>query len=900
MSTVTFVTPISSVTSFNLVAPWVLTDAIRLKTRLESHKIVLESMGVTDLAILGKLTISGVVTPSSGLLVPQASGIVARQSTFGNALRFTQQPGSGPRLLERIGGTTAILKAQPFSQMRLYSASTMAAPSSVHPINAAYWAAEWVEIAANTQILLMQPERHLVILANRITFGSDVSIGWEMKDKPRPEKPQKPKAPDAPRQSTDMSGTSGRRGTNGTGGNPSPNGDDGPEIELWTLDMTGTPRVVVRGQDGFKGGDGGDGGDGGRGAKGKDWSPDWTFAYCDNGPGNGGRGGHGGTGGKGGQGGAGGRGGTFSLYAPQAVITRYIGGFSVDATGGRGGEGGAPGLGGSGGQGGSKGSNRTGHWLGPCDVGDYGQNGQRGNHGGIGRSGDKGSDGSEQNQPIRVQAISSDDFTTALNKPAIVTMNPQQAKEGDTVSITGMRFARTDTVWVDNVQCATTVTSDKTITFVMGKVPGGRRQTVQVRQTDGTISNSASLNVLPTLRSAQSNGLRSDTSPPAHFRPSSVVTLTGTGFAQGARVRVLDQYVPDQDVEYVDSNTLRAKLIRPTSTPRNPDGEPVDIQVILADGSASNEISLVLATYRIVVFGDSVQWGQGLQDDLKFSAIVERHVSANNGHIGVYRDVLAHSGAIIGVGKTSPHPALPGEVPAKYPTILEQVASYPGDKGKVDLILLDGGTNDIDIENIVSPVATSDLEHLVRKHCYEDMKTLLHRVTSQYPNAKVIVTGYFPIVSDDSNLVYLAALLVGMGIPLLGLPAGILVGGVLTLAAKQMMIKRSSIFVARTTFEIPKAIQEINATLSGGPRVFFAQPNFLSKNAFMAPDAWLWGVDLPLIPQDGQAIGGVAQQRALNCAASGSLAPLHCNIASIGHPNVAGAKAYAQSITALL
>lgn len=902
MPRVDFISPMNETVS--RVKPLVITDRNQAKGRLDHHKIAMESMGVTDLSVLGKLALSGVVTPTPGLLIPRTDGIVAREAIFSGAMRIKTGDGSGPRVLERIGGVTDILKAKAFPRPPRPSPRPRLSPRPsafslpVLPVTVAYWVADWVEIADNTQVILMQPNRWLVIIANRITLGSNVSIGWDMVSKARPKKPGKPPTPATPNQSIYMAGANGTRGTDGTDGSPAQDGDHGAEIEIWTLDMAGTLDVVVRGQDGFKGGDGGDAGDGGRGAKGKDWTPAAFGLDCANGPGNGGRGGHGGIGGDGGQGGGGGNGGRFSLYAPQTVINAYNNGFYVDGTEGRGGEGGEPGLGGKGGQGGAHGDDRGG-MLGPCPT-SFGQNGQRGNDGALGQHGLKGPDGQHQSKPFCYQAIDQADFPTALSKPAIETVSPQEAKEGDTITVTGKRFAQTDVIVLDNIQCATTVSSDTLLTFIVCKVAGGRRKAVQVKQVDGTLSNRGAVNIHPTLDHAESNGLRSDSSPTAHFQPSTIITLIGTGFASGAKVKILDHYVSGADVEYVDSNTLRVKLARPTSTHRNPDGEHVDLQVILADGLASNTINIILATYRIVVFGDSIQWGQGIRDDLKFSAIVERHVSSKNGDVGVYRDIIAHSGAIIGVNNSSSPSALAGEVPASHPTILQQVSSFGGDKDKIDLILLDGGINDIGVEDIVGPTATSNLTDKVRKHCYEDMKELLTRVTSEYPNAEVIVTGYYQIVSDDSDVTMLATLIVGVGIPLVGLPASFIVGGVLTAAAKQVMVDRCRTFAERTVVEIPRAIQEINAGLPSGPRVHFAQPNFGSQNAIFAPDAWIWGVDPPLSPQDDANSGGVASERARDCAAAGNRAPIYCGIASIGHPNVAGAREYARSIVALL
>jgi len=64
----------------------------------------------------------------------------------------------------------------------------------------------------------------------------------------------------------------------------------------------------------------------------------------------------------------------------------------------------------------------------------------------------------------------------------------------------------------------------------------------------------------------------------------------------------------------------------------------------------------------MVVLGDSIQWGQGLREDLKFHTLVQNHINPG-GAIGVYKTVHAHSGAIIGVGVNHQGPPVDGEVP---------------------------------------------------------------------------------------------------------------------------------------------------------------------------------------------------------------------------------------------
>jgi hypothetical protein len=90
MPVVHFVAPLRR--SHVHLSPVVTADRDDGANRLEYHKIALEAMGVTDVSSLGKLEVSGIVTPTSGLLLPRADGIVARQTTFGNVLRVRPGP----------------------------------------------------------------------------------------------------------------------------------------------------------------------------------------------------------------------------------------------------------------------------------------------------------------------------------------------------------------------------------------------------------------------------------------------------------------------------------------------------------------------------------------------------------------------------------------------------------------------------------------------------------------------------------------------------------------------------------------------------------------------------------------------------------------------------------------
>jgi len=180
--------------------------------------------------------------------------------------------------------------------------------------------------------------------------------------------------------------------------------------------------------------------------------------------------------------------------------------------------------------------------------------------------------------------------------------------------------------------------------------------------------------------------------------------------------------------------------------------------------------------FRMLVLGDSVMWGQGLLDEHKFTYMVRQWICAkrNNGgcpdQADVQLHVEAHSGAVIAqpdskhqkdedpfTRKLAPI-RYPGEVNHEYPTVWGQVDlagryyldnSIPLDE--VDLILLNGGINDMGATRILAPkllgFIAGNINDFAKKYCEEEMKLLLDKVANTFPKARIVVPGYFPLVS---------------------------------------------------------------------------------------------------------------------------------------------------------
>lgn len=299
----------------------------------------------------------------------------------------------------------------------------------------------------------------------------------------------------------------------------------------------------------------------------------------------------------------------------------------------------------------------------------------------------------------------------------------------------------------------------------------------------------------------------------------------------------------------------------------------------------------------LVVLGDSVMWGQGLLDTHKSATLVAAGLGPRNP--GIQPAILAHSGAVIGRSATCATKTFPGEIPESCPSILQQIAAYPGDPQIVPVVLLNGGINDIDIRTILNPFTLSgDLSSDIQQYCYRDMGFLLEQVKDRFSNSttKIVVTSYFPILSSDSSLDLLAPMLEFMGAPLPSLLSTQAI--VLENPIIQKIISLSLQFWEESAQALSKAVSDVN--MGTGPRCFFANVPFTENNSVFAPQAWLFGVGPGpgFGPQDE-----VAAQRGPQCDfvfKDDLAARQQCYRASAGHPNATGAQQFAQAILQVL
>jgi lysophospholipase L1-like esterase len=473
-----------------------------------------------------------------------------------------------------------------------------------------------------------------------------------------------------------------------------------------------------------------------------------------------------------------------------------------------------------------------------------------------------------------------------LTLPALERVEPQIGSEGNLITVHGSRFTDKDELLIDHQVTAISFIDDKRFSFVVPAVSGGNK-TIQLRRRNGKLSNKTNFAVQPLINTLL---------PGTRVHPGRLVTLRGSGFSPEASVIAETERV--MGVQFVDTNTLRFSVRRPAKIRSNVAGELMVLQVLVPQVPPSNTLEITLDTFRTMVFGDYILWGQGLIESQKIHNHVKNFMRQQDGDIDTYCDLRAHSGGIIGIDDPTVAAGLDGEIPTDYPTIIQQAEAADIDAPEtLDLILVNGGINDINFRRILDPSVGEDtLRDLIDRQCRQDMERLLVRIADRFNKAIIIVTGYYPIVSEESNLLSMTAFLSLLGVALAQIGGG-LVGGVISIAMKDQVVKRAALFAKESEKCIQRAIDAANLQVSKR-RVLLAQPEIGRTHASLASDPWIRGVGVAGAPEDS----AVAPGRMIHCdsAPPGRCDLATCRVASMGHPNARGAQAYAEEITALL
>lgn len=329
---------------------------------------------------------------------------------------------------------------------------------------------------------------------------------------------------------------------------------------------------------------------------------------------------------------------------------------------------------------------------------------------------------------------------------------------------------------------------------------------------------------------------------------------------------------------------------------------------------------------NMLVLGDSISWGQGLKDEHKAWHQVKAWLKETTRR-DVRERIEAHSGAVIGTeektARSNLDAPLDGEVNRAVPTVNEQIdealKSYT-DASQVDLVLVDGCINDVDARRLLNAVNTpGEIHKAAEAKCGGLVENLLQRITASFPNAHVIVTGYFPIISEETtNDFFMRALAKRLYTPAAGAPR-----------MNDKELRARLIAISKEWYQVSNhwlatATGKVDAQLSAKGsrrRVLFAPVSFLPEHSFRARESRLWGFDASFLRKllVVLTLGRVAlrtnderrNQRDASCKAVFKRSPgetkdderfresrlMLCRIAAIGHPNRKGAMMYAEAIS---
>jgi len=255
--------------------------------------------------------------------------------------------------------------------------------------------------------------------------------------------------------------------------------------------------------------------------------------------------------------------------------------------------------------------------------------------------------------------------------------------------------------------------------------------------------------------------------------------------------------------------------------------------------------------FHIVVIGDSIAWGAGLNRDDKYSHLVAKWLAEKLGR-PVNVEVLAHTGATL--NKETLDPICPPDLSSGNPTAFQQsdMISSPND---VELILVSAGINDVGVGDIikldhvegpfdnlknrkVNYDATCSIDDIRDRSASikEPMRALLNKLLKSCPNAKIVVTSYYPIISDESR---------GLTETIKALsPDSQNIGDYQNLDdpdRRNQLRDKSNAFYEESTRSIIWAINNANSD-SEANRVACARINFLPNNCYGSSQSLLWKI----------------------------------------------------------
>lgn len=327
-------------------------------------------------------------------------------------------------------------------------------------------------------------------------------------------------------------------------------------------------------------------------------------------------------------------------------------------------------------------------------------------------------------------------------------------------------------------------------------------------------------------------------------------------------------------------------------------GEPFDMMQKNATGKNAD-------AFHMVVLGDSIAWGSGLNDEDKYCSLIKKWLEEEKLSRPVYMKNYAQTGAHL-IGHST-NKSCDQNCGRPYPSVEDQIDKVEN-PDSVRLVLLSGGINDVGVFTIID--ANVDASKITNSS--EFIKTwmtyVLEKSLKKFPNAKIIVTDYYPIITRNTTdyaffkvqyyfiYTFLLPKQERISYHLFGLPITILPSDY-----EDRLIKNSEVFNQTSTKNIRIAVETANTysrevLKDSEERIAFAPVNFPSDRCYGTENSWLWKLKLvdfknrSILTNDNLVF--YRWETCLKCPDK----KVYDVVNAIGHPNSDGAKLYARSI----
>jgi len=321
--------------------------------------------------------------------------------------------------------------------------------------------------------------------------------------------------------------------------------------------------------------------------------------------------------------------------------------------------------------------------------------------------------------------------------------------------------------------------------------------------------------------------------------------------------------------------------------------------------------------FNMVVIGDSIAWGNGLNKKNKYPYHVADWLQGKLNRT-VEVTVYAHSGATI-TGESGK--SIDPNLNRGSPTLMDQARNIKN-KDDVDLILVSGGINDVGIGNILDANTPVETINTLSESIRDPMMNLLTYLLNE-TDAKIMVTGYYPLITEESKVEIqdraVAGALALTSEKTISQSKNVLISAIADPTAAKveaawdlvegiannwdnffeedgLLRANSDTFYAISSDSLKKAVNDAD---KGQNRIKFVDPLFGRMNSYRASNSFLWVLNSDLKTNDFQY-----QERAelveKTYASLDLIKRFENKINPIAHPNRKGAAKYADAIKAVM